>query len=162
MALGRSAPWPRPILPFRKGPQVEPGTPLSAHPPCRRTARLDATPPVGYPAHDLLRPPPTPPPHPTCCTPPGGAQRADLDVDADDVLCPPPPSLPSPPAAHPHILFAPDPRGRNPESLKPQVGPNELTSMWMLTTYLDDTLRVSRDDSGRVFVLLKDVSLHSL
>lgn len=29
------------------------------------------------------------------------------------------------------------------------------TSLWMLTTYLDDTLRVSRDDEGRVFVMLK-------
>ncbi|GIL93784.1 hypothetical protein Vretimale_70, partial [Volvox reticuliferus] len=33
------------------------------------------------------------------------------------------------------------------------------TSLWMLTTYLDDTLRISRDDEGRVFVMLKDVGI---
>ena len=38
---------------------------------------------------------------------------------------------------------------------------NEAASLWMLTTYLDDTLRISRDDSGCVFVMLKDVSLYS-
>lgn len=31
----------------------------------------------------------------------------------------------------------------------------------MLTTYLDETLRVSRDDSGAVYVMLKDVSLYA-
>lgn len=30
----------------------------------------------------------------------------------------------------------------------------------MLTTYLDDTLRISRDDTGHVFVMLKDTSLY--
>jgi hypothetical protein len=30
----------------------------------------------------------------------------------------------------------------------------------MLTTYLDDTLRISRDDSGHVYVMLKDTSLY--
>ena len=33
----------------------------------------------------------------------------------------------------------------------------EANAMWMLTTYLDDTLRVSRDDQGATFVMLKDV-----
>ncbi|EFJ52992.1 hypothetical protein VOLCADRAFT_46017, partial [Volvox carteri f. nagariensis] len=32
---------------------------------------------------------------------------------------------------------------------------SEAASLWMLTTYLDDTLRISRDDEGRVFVMLK-------
>ncbi|GIL63818.1 hypothetical protein Vafri_17794 [Volvox africanus] len=36
----------------------------------------------------------------------------------------------------------------------------DVTSLWMLTTYLDDTLRISRDDEGRVFVMLKDVGLY--
>ncbi|KAG2493005.1 hypothetical protein HYH03_008669 [Edaphochlamys debaryana] len=36
----------------------------------------------------------------------------------------------------------------------------EATSLWMLTTYLDDTLRISRDDEGRVFVMLKDVGIY--
>ena len=40
--------------------------------------------------------------------------------------------------------------------------PSDLNSMWMLTTYLDDTLRISRDDSGRVFVMLRDVSIDEL
>lgn len=35
----------------------------------------------------------------------------------------------------------------------------ERASMWLLTTYLDDSLRISRDDGGRVFVLLKDAGL---
>lgn len=35
----------------------------------------------------------------------------------------------------------------------------ERASMWLLTTYMDDSLRVSRDDTGRVFVMLKDVGL---
>jgi hypothetical protein len=30
----------------------------------------------------------------------------------------------------------------------------------MLTTYLDDTLRISRDDTGHVYVMLKDTSLY--
>jgi len=34
---------------------------------------------------------------------------------------------------------------------------NELASSWMLTTYLDESLRVSRDDAGRVFVMMKDL-----
>jgi len=33
---------------------------------------------------------------------------------------------------------------------------SELASSWMLTTYLDETLRISRDDTGRVFVMMKD------
>ncbi|GIL78999.1 hypothetical protein Vretifemale_8406, partial [Volvox reticuliferus] len=36
----------------------------------------------------------------------------------------------------------------------------DVASLWMLTTYLDDTLRISRDDEGRVFVMLKDVGLY--
>jgi hypothetical protein len=42
----------------------------------------------------------------------------------------------------------------SPEVNLPAHDANEL---WMLTTYLDDTLRVSRDDKGGVFVMLKDV-----
>ncbi len=38
-----------------------------------------------------------------------------------------------------------------------QVG--DRASMWLLTTYLDDTLRISRDDNGRCFVMLKDVAI---
>uniref|UniRef100_A0A7S0R2S3 LysM domain-containing protein n=1 Tax=Chlamydomonas leiostraca TaxID=1034604 RepID=A0A7S0R2S3_9CHLO len=38
---------------------------------------------------------------------------------------------------------------------------SEAASLWMLTTYLDETVRISRDDSGRVFVMLKDVSLYA-
>ncbi|GFR42709.1 hypothetical protein Agub_g3632 [Astrephomene gubernaculifera] len=37
---------------------------------------------------------------------------------------------------------------------------SDAASLWMLTTYLDDTLRISRDDEGRVFVMLKDVSIY--
>ena len=33
---------------------------------------------------------------------------------------------------------------------------SELGAAWMLSTYLDETLRISRDDAGRVFVLMKD------
>ena len=32
---------------------------------------------------------------------------------------------------------------------------SSAASLWMLTTYLDDNLRISRDDEGRVFVMLK-------
>ncbi|KAL6762802.1 hypothetical protein V8C86DRAFT_2511085 [Haematococcus lacustris] len=39
-----------------------------------------------------------------------------------------------------------------------QVG--EATSLWMLTTYLDDSLRISRDDNGAVFVMLKEITLY--
>lgn len=35
----------------------------------------------------------------------------------------------------------------------------ESPALWMLTTYLDESLRISRDDSGRVFVMLKDVAI---
>eukprot|EP00798_Chlamydomonas_sp_ICE-L_P031975 gene31975-33901_t len=43
-----------------------------------------------------------------------------------------------------------------------EIEPNAMTSLWMLTTYLDDTLRISRDDSGRVFVMLKDIGMDEL
>ncbi|GFH08647.1 plastid lipid associated protein [Haematococcus lacustris] len=39
-----------------------------------------------------------------------------------------------------------------------QVG--DATSLWMLTTYLDDSLRISRDDNGAVFVMLKEITLY--
>eukprot|EP00198_Chlamydomonas_reinhardtii_P009628 XP_001698965.1 plastid lipid associated protein [Chlamydomonas reinhardtii] len=41
------------------------------------------------------------------------------------------------------------------------LGPSmsSAASLWMLTTYLDDNLRISRDDEGRVFVMLKDVAM---
>jgi hypothetical protein len=35
---------------------------------------------------------------------------------------------------------------------------SEQLSMWMTTTYLDGGLRVSRDDAGKVYVMLKDSS----
>lgn len=35
---------------------------------------------------------------------------------------------------------------------------SEQLSMWMTTTYLDGGLRVSRDDAGKVYVMLKDTS----
>lgn len=38
------------------------------------------------------------------------------------------------------------------------MGAAEAASLWMLTTYLDDSLRVSRDDAGKVFVLIKEVA----
>jgi hypothetical protein len=38
-----------------------------------------------------------------------------------------------------------------------QLPANEFNSLWMLTTYLDDTLRVSRDDNGGVFVMLREL-----
>jgi len=38
------------------------------------------------------------------------------------------------------------------------VAPADATSVWMLTTYLDDTLRVTRDDGGKVYVLLKELA----
>lgn len=38
------------------------------------------------------------------------------------------------------------------------VAAMDMTSMWMLTTYLDDTMRISRDDSGKLFVLLKEMA----
>lgn len=46
-------------------------------------------------------------------------------------------------------------------AVSPEFGvePSEMTSLWMLTTYLDDTLRISRDDSGTLFIMLKDVSI---
>eukprot|EP00198_Chlamydomonas_reinhardtii_P009631 XP_001698968.1 plastid lipid associated protein [Chlamydomonas reinhardtii] len=45
--------------------------------------------------------------------------------------------------------------------MPPGISPGALSSaasLWMLTTYLDDNLRISRDDEGRVFVMLKDVA----
>ncbi|KXZ43989.1 hypothetical protein GPECTOR_76g812 [Gonium pectorale] len=47
--------------------------------------------------------------------------------------------------------------------LPPSVSPgavSDAASVWMLTTYLDDNLRVSRDDEGRVFIMLKDVGIY--
>jgi hypothetical protein len=35
----------------------------------------------------------------------------------------------------------------------------EPAALWLLTTYLDDTLRISRDGNGRVFVMVKDIRL---
>jgi hypothetical protein len=35
----------------------------------------------------------------------------------------------------------------------------EPAALWLLTTYLDDTLRISRDANGRVFVMVKDIRL---
>lgn len=46
--------------------------------------------------------------------------------------------------------------------VSPEVQTGQLAdraAMWMLTTYMDDSLRVSRDDAGRVFVMVKDVGL---
>jgi hypothetical protein len=40
----------------------------------------------------------------------------------------------------------------SPEFKVPIKEPN---SMWMMTTYLDDTLRISRDDEGATFIMLK-------
>lgn len=40
------------------------------------------------------------------------------------------------------------------------VEPSDLTSLYMMTTYLDGSLRISRDDTGRVFIMLKDISLY--
>jgi len=37
-----------------------------------------------------------------------------------------------------------------------EVQVSELASSWMLTTYLDETVRISRDESGRLFVMMKD------
>ncbi|KXZ51877.1 hypothetical protein GPECTOR_11g312 [Gonium pectorale] len=47
--------------------------------------------------------------------------------------------------------------------LPPGVSPgavSDAASVWMLTTYLDDNLRISRDDDGRVFIMLKDVGIY--
>ncbi len=38
-----------------------------------------------------------------------------------------------------------------------QLPAHEINSLWMLTTYLDDTLRISRDDNGGVFVMLREL-----
>ncbi len=32
----------------------------------------------------------------------------------------------------------------------------QVNAIWMLTTYLDGTLRISRDDDGATYVMLKD------
>lgn len=45
-------------------------------------------------------------------------------------------------------------RAASPELDLPAVEGNAL---WMLTTYLDDTIRISRDDAGSMFVMLRDV-----
>ena len=45
-------------------------------------------------------------------------------------------------------------RAASPELELPAV---EANALWMMTTYLDDTLRISRDDAGATFVMLKDV-----
>lgn len=45
-------------------------------------------------------------------------------------------------------------RAASPELALPAVEGNAL---WMLTTYLDDTIRISRDDAGSMFVMLRDV-----
>jgi hypothetical protein len=33
----------------------------------------------------------------------------------------------------------------------------EAKALWMLTTYLDGTLRISRDDAGATYIMLKDM-----
>ncbi|KAG1656535.1 hypothetical protein FOA52_005561 [Chlamydomonas sp. UWO 241] len=45
-------------------------------------------------------------------------------------------------------------RAASPELMLPAF---EANSLFMLTTYLDDNLRVSRDDNGSLFVMLRDV-----
>jgi hypothetical protein len=39
------------------------------------------------------------------------------------------------------------------------AAPAEASSLWLLNTYLDEGLRVSRDANGRVFVMIKDVAM---
>lgn len=36
---------------------------------------------------------------------------------------------------------------------------SEFATSWMLTTYLDETLRISRDEQGRIFIMMKDEKL---
>jgi hypothetical protein len=37
------------------------------------------------------------------------------------------------------------------------VPASHSTASWLVTTYLDDTLRVARDDSGGIHLLLKEL-----